>query len=108
MQSRLSHLCLQHRPDRGSSRGPGQTDGHSPTLFHILLIQSRFHPQEVGSCVDGHLLLEAAGTVPPTHQHKGVISIWLKLSDQLPLQVPLDLHTLLVVQYLKARMRIFY
>lgn len=97
-----SQTNKQHRPYGGISRDLGKTDGHSATLFHIVRVSSWFHLQQVWSSSDGHLLLEATGAVSPAHQHKGILRIWLQLCDQLPLQVALNLHTLLVVEDLKT------
>lgn len=65
------------------------------------MVSSWFHRQEVRSRSDGDLLLEAAGAIPSAHEHKRIIGVWLQLCDQLPLQVALNLHTLLVVQNLQ-------
>lgn len=66
-----------------------------------MMVHSWFHLQQVWSCSDGHLLLEPAGTVSTTHQHKGIFCIWLQPRDQFPLQVPLNLNAVLVVQDLE-------
>lgn len=88
-------------PYRRSIGDSGQADCHLATLLHIVMVHSWFYLQQVWSCSDGHLLLEPAGTVSTTHQHKGIFCIWLQLSDQFSLQVPWNLNTLLVVQDLE-------
>lgn len=91
------------RPYGNPSGNPGKTEGYSSTFIHIMLFLSRPHLQQVWSCSNGHLLLEATCTVSPAHQHKGIISVRLQLRNQLPFQVAEHLNALLVVQDLKAR-----
>lgn len=45
--------------------------------------------------------MQATSAVPPAHQHEGVISVRLQSCDQLPLEVALDFHTLLVIEDLQ-------
>ncbi|TNN77482.1 hypothetical protein EYF80_012296 [Liparis tanakae] len=91
------HNRQPNAPDRGFRRPPGQTDGHFASLLLIVLVSSWLHLQQVWGCSSRNLLLEAAGTVPPAHKHEGIIRIRLELCNQLPLQVALNLQTLLVV-----------
>lgn len=53
---------------------------------------------QVRGSADGHLLLQTPRNVAPACQHKRVVCVWLELRDQLPLQVSLHFHALLVVQ----------
>lgn len=80
----------------------GQCDGEFAALFWVLFMKGRFADEQVRGGADGDLLLQSAGAVPTAHQHERVIRVRLQACDQLPLQVTLHLHTLLVVQDLAA------
>lgn len=53
---------------------------------------------QVRSGADGNLLLQTSSNVAPACQHKRIVCVWLQLRDELPLQVSLHFHALLVVQ----------
>lgn len=57
-----------------------------------------FSLDQVGGSSDGHLLLQTSCNVSSACKYEGVVCVWLQLGDQLPLQVSLHLHALLVVQ----------
>lgn len=93
--SHVSH----YSPDTCGGLDLRQGDGHLATLS---LKCAWFGLDQVRGSADGHLLLQTPGNVASACQHKRVVCVWLQLRYQLPLQVSLHFHALLVVQDLRA------
>lgn len=95
-----SSLCVlplvsQYWPDTCCSLDLRQVDSH---LAALRLMCDGFGVDQVRGSANGHLLLQTSSNVASACQHKRVFCIRLKLCDQLPLQISLYFHALLVVQ----------